>query len=65
MMLSLPLGWLKNTNRDQWMSQVLCWSDWRGELTDCEQRNHSGSATVQLIIMVKLSDSDEAGQERR
>lgn len=33
-MLSLPLGWLKNTKRDQWMSQVLCWSDWRGELTD-------------------------------
>ena len=36
MMLSRPLGWLKNTKRDQWMSQVLCWRDWSGELTDCE-----------------------------
>lgn len=33
MMLSRPLGWLKKTKRDQWISQVLCWSDWRGELT--------------------------------
>lgn len=36
-MLSLPLGWLKNTKRDQWMSQVLCWSDWSGELTDWKE----------------------------
>lgn len=33
MILSLPLGWLKKTNKDQWMSHVLCWRDWRGELT--------------------------------
>lgn len=38
MMLSRPLGWLKKTKRDQWMSQVLCCRDWRGELTDWRQR---------------------------
>ena len=30
MMWSLPLGWLKKTKRDQWMSQALCWRAWRG-----------------------------------
>lgn len=58
MMLSLPLGWLKNTNRDQWMSHVLCWSDWRGELTDCGQRTHRGHHHGE-------TDSDDSGRDRR
>lgn len=39
MILSRPLGWLKKTKRDQWMSHVLCWRDCSGEVTDWKGKN--------------------------
>lgn len=53
MMLSLPFGWLKNTNKDQWMSQVLCWRDWRGELTVCRERKQMGG--IKEILHLKIN----------
>ena len=57
---SLPLGWLKKTKRDQWMSQVLCCRVCRAEPNtlssiNCRRRLKSSRAVSQFCM--RISDA--------